>query len=178
MKENFEQCMVMLLENEGGYQEDNRDPGNHGDGYGNPGSTNWGVTAKVFAEYTGQPATREIMKALKKEDVYPVYKELYWDRIKGDDLPDGVDWTTFDFCVNSGVSRAAKTLQRIVDATADGFVGGQTIAAVEKKDAKEIVEAMYKTRQYFLEGLSTFSIYGKGWSRRNEHVKATAIDMI
>ena len=48
----------------------------------------------------------------------------------------------------------------------------------EQKDAKEIVEAMYKTRQYFLEGLSTFSIYGKGWSRRNEHVKATAIDMI
>jgi len=178
MKENFEQCMVMLLENEGGYQEDNRDPGNHGDGYGNAGSTNWGVTAKVFAEYTGQPATREIMKALKKEDVYPVYKELYADKIKFDLLPSGVDWVVFDFCVNSGVSRAAKTLQRIVDATADGFVGGQTIAAVEKKDAKEIVEAMYKTRQSFLEGLSTFSIYGKGWSRRNEHVKVTAIDMI
>ena len=41
MKKNFESCMVMLLENEGGYQDDDRDPGNHGDGYGNPGSTNW-----------------------------------------------------------------------------------------------------------------------------------------
>ena len=40
MKKNFESCMVMLLENEGGYQDDDRDPGNHGDGYGNPGSTN------------------------------------------------------------------------------------------------------------------------------------------
>ena len=29
------------------------------------------------------------MKSLTKEDVYPVYKELYWDRIKGDDLPNG-----------------------------------------------------------------------------------------
>jgi lysozyme family protein len=178
MKENFEQCMVMLLENEGGYQEDNRDSGNSSDGYGNPGSTNWGVTAKVFAEFTGQPATREIMKALKKEEVYPVYKELYWDKIKGDDLPAGVDWTTFDYCVNSGVSRAAKALQGIVSATRDGAIGKLTLAAVEKKDAKEIIDQMHSTRQNFLEGLSTFGVYGRGWTRRNEHVKDTALDML
>jgi lysozyme family protein len=178
MKENFEQCMVMLLENEGGYQEDNRDSGNSSDGYGNPGSTNWGVTAKVFAEFTGQPATREIMKALKKEDVYPVYKELYADKIKFDLLPSGVDWVVMDFCVNSGVSRAAKALQGIVSVTRDGAIGKLTLAAVEKKDKKEIVEAMHNTRQNFLEGLSTFGVYGRGWTRRNKHVKDTALDML
>ena len=178
MKKNFESCMVMLLENEGGYQDDDRDPGNHGDGYGNLGSTNWGVTAKVYAQFTGQPATREIMKSLQKEDVYPVYKELYWDRIKGDDLPDGVDWTTFDFCVNSGVSRAAKALQGIVSATKDGAIGPKTIAAVEQKNSKDIIEEMHDLRQDFLEGLSTFKHYGRGWTTRNAHVKDTALDMI
>ena len=177
MKENFEKCMVMLLENEGGYQEDDRDPGNHGDGYGSPGSTNWGVTAKVYAEYTGQPAPREIMKELKKEDVYPIYKELYWDKIKADELPSGVDWTVFDYCVNSGPSRAVKGLQASVGAQADGAIGPKTMAAVEETDTKKIIEGMYTARQYFLEGLSTFSIYGKGWSKRNEHVKHTALEM-
>ena len=178
MKKNFESCMVMLLENEGGYQEDNRDSGNSSDGYGNPGSTNWGVTAKVYAQFTGQPATREIMKALKKEDVYPVYKELYCDRIKGDELPSGVYWTTFDFCVNSGVSRAAKALQGIVSATKDGAIGPKTVAAVEQKDSKQIIDEMHDLRPDFLEGLSTFKHYGRGWTTRNAHVKDTALDMV
>jgi lysozyme family protein len=118
------------------------------------------------------------MKSLQKEDVYPVYKELYWDRIKGDELPSGVDWTTFDFCVNSGVSRAAKALQGIVSATKDGAIGPKTVAAVEQKDSKQIIDEMHDLRQDFLEGLSTFKHYGRGWTTRNAHVKDTALDMV
>ena len=120
----------------------------------------------------------ENIKSLQKEDVYPVYKELYWDRIKGDDLPDRVDWTKFDFCVNSGVSWAAKALQGIVSATKDGAIGDRTLAAVEQKDSKQIIDEMHDLRQDFLEELSTFKHYGRGWTTRNAHVKDTALDMV
>ncbi len=53
-----------------------------------------------------------------------------------------------------------------------------TIATVKKKDPKEIIDQMHTTRQNFLEGLSTFGVYGRVWTRRNEHVKDTALDML
>lgn len=71
------------------------------------------------------------MKPLNKKNVYPVYKELYADKIKFNEPPSGVDWVVFDFCVNSGVSRAAKALQGIVSATKDGLIGGKTITALD-----------------------------------------------
>ena len=42
------------------------------------------------------------MEGLTHDDVYPIYKENYWDTVRGDDLPSGVDWSTFDWAVNSG----------------------------------------------------------------------------
>ena len=49
MKKNFDHCLEMLLHHEGGFTADKFDPGNDGDGYGNQGSPNLGVTAKVYA---------------------------------------------------------------------------------------------------------------------------------
>ena len=40
MKDNFMKCLDMLLEHEGGFTADKRDPGNRGDVHGNQGSTN------------------------------------------------------------------------------------------------------------------------------------------
>jgi lysozyme family protein len=37
---------------------------------------------------------------------------------------------------------------------------------------------MHDLRQDFLEGLSTFKHYGRGWTTRNAHVKDTALDMV
>ena len=62
MKKNFDRCLEMLLHHEGGFTADKFDPGNDGDGYGNQGSTNMGVTAKVYAAFTGQPAPIEVMQ--------------------------------------------------------------------------------------------------------------------
>ena len=48
------------------------------------------------------------MKALTVEDVKPLYKKNYWDRVRGDDLPAGVDYAVFDVAVNSGDFKEAE----------------------------------------------------------------------
>ena len=177
MEGNFDKCLKMLLKHEGGYTADSRDPGNYGDGHGNPGSTNLGVTSAVYAKWTGKPAPREIMKQLTVEDVAPIYKKNYWDRNRCDDLPSGVDWSVFDMCVNSG-SRGAKILQKCIGANPDGGIGPKTLALMDGQDPKYVVEKFAELRQDFYSGLSTFKTFGKGWTRRTNETKEQSMEML
>ena len=70
------------------------------------------------------------MRALTPADVAPLYKRKYWDKIKGDDLPNGVDYVVFDAAINSGPGRAAKWLQACVGVEPDGGIGPKTLSAV------------------------------------------------
>ena len=88
MKQNFEECMARLLEHEGGYVNLAADPG---------GETNHGVTRAVYEQYVGRQVMDGEMQGLTHDDVYPIYKENYWDRLRADDLPSGVDWSCFDW---------------------------------------------------------------------------------
>ena len=49
------------------------------------------------------------MTDLLVEDVAPIYKKNYWDRVKGDHSS-GLDLCVFDFHVNAGTGRAAQIL--------------------------------------------------------------------
>jgi len=179
MKDNWEMFFDMLIKHEGGFTDDQRDNGNaKGDGHGNEGSTMLGVTAWNWAKYTGKPAPKDVMKALTKEDVKPLYKQNYWDVIKADHLPSGVDISCADLCVNAGPSRAAKILQKAVGATADGKIGKMTIAAVHDQEPKDVLDNYYYGRQKFYEGLDDFKHYGKGWTRRNKETLELALSIV
>ena len=117
------------------------------------------------------------MRDLTVEDVAPIYKKKYWDRIKGDDLPSGIDWAAFDWAVNSGTGRAAKAVQKVVGAVRDGAIGPKTLALVSKQDPKYMIQEIGKIRQEFYENLSTFETFGKGWTRRNKETTEVAMDM-
>ena len=70
-----------------------------------------------------ETVTLDQMEQLKVSDVAPIYKKNYWNRVKGDQLPSGLDLCVFDFGVNAGTGRAAKYLQKMIGATADGAIG-------------------------------------------------------
>ena len=173
MINNFERCMKMLLAHEGGFTADKRDKGN-----ANGGSTNLGVTSSVWAEWTGTEAGFDVMKALTPETVSPLYKHNYWDRVKGDNLASGVDWFLFDFGVNAGTGRAARSVQRIVGAEADGAIGNQTLIAIGDFDVKYILDKLHYSRQSFYEGLSDFQYFGNGWTRRNNETYEQCLEMM
>lgn len=169
MKENFPQCFALVLKNEGGYVDNPADPG---------GATNLGCTKAVWEQYIGHSVTKEDIKALTPNDVMPLYKERYWDTVKGDDLPIGVDYAVFDLAINSGAGKAAKTLQSALGVSADGKIGPATIAAAQAANSGEVASRICETRLAFLQGLSTWSTFGKGWGRRVAEVAQTAKNMV
>mgnify|MGYP000871377229 FL=1 len=168
MKQNFDKCLAKLLSHEGGYVNHPKDPG---------GMTNLGVTKRVYDDWIGRESTEQEMRDLTPADVGPIYKKNYWDRVKGDDLPSGVDWCAFDWAVNSGSGRPAKAIQRAVGAAADGAIGPMTLKAVAEKDPKEIIEYVFQVRQSFYESLKTFETFGRGWTRRNKETLDQALQM-
>jgi|TARA_R100001510_G_C7539862_1_gene127897 lysozyme family protein len=165
MKENFDECLKMLLHHEGGYVNHPKDPG---------GETNLGVTKRVYEKWGG---TKD-MKDLTVEDVAPIYKKNYWDKCKCSDLDSGLDWAVFDWAVNSGTGRAAKAVQKICGASQDGAIGPKTLALVKGQNTEYMIEEFGKIRQNFYESLSTFNTFGKGWTRRNSETTKKALEMV
>lgn len=168
MKHNFAESLQKLLVHEGGYVDHPDDPG---------GMTNLGVTKAVWEEWVGHPVDEKQMRNLTPVAVAPLYRAKYWNKIKGDDLPTGVDYVVFDAAVNSGAGRAAKWLQACVGVEVDGDIGPKTLAAVRAFDANQLIEDYAKRRLSFLMDLKHWSTFGKGWSRRVAEVQKTGLDM-
>ena len=102
---------------------------------------------------------------------------MYWDRVRGDDLPDGVDYVVFDTAVNSGPGRAIRFLQGCVGVEMDGAFGPRTLAAVRAANPKQVVEDYAKRRLSFMQDLPTWDTFGRGWSRRVAEVQNMAVTM-
>ena len=171
--ENYQKCLAMILHHEGGYVNHPKDPG---------GMTNLGVTKRVYEDWVGYSVSEHTMQNLTEEDVAPIYKKNYWDRIKADELPSGLDLCVFDFGVNAGTGRAAKYLQNLIGTVADGGIGPNTLKALSKYVDSEGVESAIKNyqaeRQSYYEKLKTFETFGRGWTRRVEETTESALEMI
>ena len=169
MQANYDKCLETILHHEGGYVNHPKDPG---------GETNLGVTKRVYEEFGG---TKD-MKDLTVEDVAPIYKKGYWDKMKGDDLPNGLDLCVFDFGVNAGPGRAAKYLQTMIGTVADGGIGPNTLAKlkeyVDENGIEKTIENYQQNRQRYYEKLSTFATFGKGWTRRVDETTELAKTMV
>ena len=168
-KTNWQKCLETILHHEGGFVNHPKDPG---------GETNLGVTKRVYEEWGG---TKD-MKDLTVDDVSPIYKKNYWDRVRGDDLPAGLDLCVFDFGVNAGTGRAAKYLQKMIGTTPDGGIGPATLQKlkeyVDDQGVEHTIKLYQMGRQKYYESLSTFSTFGRGWTRRVEETTDLALKMI
>jgi len=165
MKSNFEDCLARVLASEGGFSNHKDDPG---------GITNWGCTKATWEEFVGHPVSEADMRALTPDDVAPLYKRKYWDKVSGDQLPKGLDYAVFDAAINSGPRRAAKWLQEIVGVTVDGAIGPKTLEVVNTYPVQFLIAQYNDTRLQYLESLPTWSIFGKGWGNRVSSVQSVA----
>lgn len=171
MKANYEKCLKFTLAFEGGYVNHPKDPG---------GATNFGITQKVYDGYRdgiGKP--RQSVKKIAKPEYMAIYKMQYWDAVKGDRLPVGIDLVVFDYAVNSGVSRAVRAVQKVLNNPAllpptggvdqDGHLGLATEKAIQEAyatDEEKFIILYCEDRYAFVRKLRTWSTFGKGWTRR------------
>ena len=168
MKDNFDKALALVLVHEGGFVNDPRDPG---------GATMKGVTLTTFRRFFGADKTVTDLKNITQAQLDQVYRTGYWDKCSADQLPSGVDYAVFDTAVNSGPVRAAKFLQAVVGGTVDGVIGPGTLAAVDARNPAATINGFCDQRLAFLQGLGTFSVFGRGWSRRVGDVRQQALLM-
>jgi len=163
---NFTPALQRLLEHEGGYSNHPSDPG---------GPTKFGITLSDYRKYVMPKATAADVRAMKIEDAQAIYRAKYWGVLRCDDLPAGLDYAVFDYGVNSGPSRAAKVLQRLLRLADDGRITSRVIEAARRRDARELVGLLCDERLAFLQSLKIWPVFGTGWSRRVREVRAASL---
>lgn len=169
MRTNFPTVLGLVLKHEGGFVNHPQDPG---------GMTNLGVTKAVWESWVGHPVSEKDMRALTPEKVAPMYKRRYWDRVRGDELPSGVDLAVFDAAVNSGVGRGIKWLQEALDLEPDGNLTPAVLAAAEVRNPTQLVALICTYRLAYLMRLPTWPTFGRGWSKRVSNVVSEAADLM
>lgn len=153
----FEKALAFTLRWEGGYVNDPNDPGKE---------TNFGISRKAYPH--------EDIKNMTKARATEIYRRDFWNKIGGDELPDGVGMAVFDFAVNSGVRRAVKALQtglnlsRVSKLTVDGRIGPKTVEASQLKPPN-LINAIQEARGVHFKRLGKSprnKNFVKGWANR------------
>lgn len=174
MKENTDKVLKWILESEGGYSNHPKDPGK---------ATNHGITQKTYNSYqenlneTNENKVNENVKNITIEEVLDIYKKQYMIPIQFNQLPSGIDYVVLDYAINSGVRRAVKTLQQIVNTTQDGIIGLHTLAALKSLNPTQIIKEYTTKRLNFLKKLKTFKYFGPGWTKRVMNVQQKSLSV-
>lgn len=165
----YDEALRRLLDHEGGYTNHPSDPG---------GPTNFGITIYDYRKYVKPNATAADVRAMKLDEAKAIYRTKYWAAQRCDELPAGVDYSIFDYGVNSGIGRSVKVLRRVVSLPDNSsVVTDQVLNAVAGRDPKAIIVAINDERLRFLRGLKTWPVFGKGWSARVAAVKSVSLRM-
>ncbi|MBS5903670.1 putative membrane associated protein [Roseomonas mucosa] len=167
-EERFDRCLAVVLQQEGGFVNDPRDPG---------GATNMGITRDVLSAFRDRAVTVDEVRDLSRAEAREIYRARYWTPMRCAELPPGVDLGVFDFGVNAGPSRAVKLLQKAVGVMADGSVGPITLAAARALEAERLIASFSEARLAYYRSLDGFARFGRGWANRTEAVRMAALRM-
>jgi len=175
----FHACLAEVLRWEGGWSDHPRDTG---------GPTMRGVTIYRYADHMGYArpsrgtqAWERIKAELRRipdATLHDIYHRWYWQAMRGDDLPVGLDLEVFDFAVNAGHPVAIRHLQRVLGVRVDSDIGPATLGAARKGDPADLVRRYTDSRCAFYRACREFPTFGKGWLRRADGVQTAALQMI
>jgi len=152
---DFERALAFCLKWEGGdtITEDPNDPG---------GLTKFGISQKTYPN--------EDIRKLTRARAAFLYQRDYWGKARCQDLPTPVNIVHFDCAVNTGISRAAKILQKAASVNADGAIGKITLDAVHTKSPIVLAtDAIHERERFYGELVKSspnLSRYIGGWLNR------------
>ena len=158
---NFEECVSIILDHEGGYVDSPNDPG---------GETKYGISKRAYPHLP--------IADLTVADARMIYKKDYWDKIEGDRIPDYMRLLVFDCAVNQGTSRAIKFMQRSCGAGADGVIGPNTMSCLYNINVEIFLRNFCMLRHKSYTSLDGWKHYGAGWSGRLLDVLLTTMSFL
>lgn len=171
----FEDAIQAVLDHEGGFVDDPRDPG---------GATNFGISLRFLAGLADGhgdidrdgDVDAEDVRALTRAQASDLYRARVWDAQRYGEIEDqDVAGKLFDMAVNMGPRQAHKLLQdclrRFGFALArDGVFGPRSLGAVNAADPAALLPCLRGACKHFYldliarrPGLARFE---KGWLRR------------
>lgn len=185
MKENFDKSLRFVLADEGKFSDIPADKG---------GPTSLGITLKTLMDYhahfdygdfdrDGDIDIDDIRLLDEPEEASPIYRKWFWNAVKGDDLPVGVDYVTFDSAVNHGPKNAGIFLQRAVNRLKlilriDGVIGPVTIQNALGRDRQILIADTLRERDIFYRKIVAQDPiqekFFRGWQNRLSHIAINA----
>ena len=163
MADTFDTCLAFTLREEGGYMDDPADPG---------GATNMGITLATYRQWSDNSDLGPIqVQDMTERTARAIYRTLYWNPLRADALPAGVDLSVFDMGVNAGIWGSARLLQRALGFTGeevDGCIGPETLGAAAKCNARTLVNDLADRQSAYYRPLPDFPTFGTGWLNRTE----------
>lgn len=146
---NFDSAFLLVIGHEGGYVNDKRDPG---------GETKFGISKRAYPNVD--------IKNLTIDQAKKIYLRDYWNMLQLDRLPDEIRFDLFDAAVNSGLTAAAKMLQRACKVQDDGLIGSRTVEAANAINPQILDKRLSGYRLLYICDIKTLPTFGKGWVRR------------
>ncbi len=159
----FSDALPIVQKSEGGYVNHKNDRG---------GETNYGVTKATFLEAKRQRIlSKDIVNVanITKKDAEKVFKQMYWNKMHGDDLPRDLSIAVFDMAINSGPKTAIKTLQKVLGVSQNGTIGSETLLAINNYKG-DLLDDYLKAREAkylaIVKKKPTQKVFIKGWLNR------------
>jgi lysozyme family protein len=158
----YARIMNHVFRHEGGWFNHPNDPG---------GATMYGITIHDVRRYINPSAQPADVRRITRTQAAAIYRERYWNAVRGDELPAGLNQTVMDLGVNSGVGRARSFMRRAV-----GLNGvmvpftDREIQIINERARNGGNEALIRhvneQRRRFVRALGIYAHFGRGWERR------------
>jgi len=142
------------LAHEGGYVNDPNDPG---------GETNFGISRKFLDSIDHIHIN---IAELSQDEAISYYEAYFWPGYLDNVESYTLRLMLFDFGVNAGTNRAAKTFQKALRVPEDGIIGPVTLSRANRAQKLHAIKRFAEEILLFYGSLTTFKHFGKSWVRR------------
>jgi lysozyme family protein len=170
----FTPILEITFDYEGGYQNYPTDKANYSGG--KLVGTNHGISAMALEAYLGHTVTVNDILAVDKRKARQVYKELFWDKVRGDDIKDqGVAHIVFDSYIAN-----PSTSKRMVQSTLDRLNKNTYVSIPFSEDVVKKInntrpslffDTFYDERKKELSRLApSYPQFITGWTRRVDEI--------
>jgi hypothetical protein len=158
---NFKNIINNLVELEGGKSNLSYDKG---------GKTNLGITQYTYNNWNKKhnKPLKDVYK-ITRQEADQIYKEEYWNIIKGDQLPPNVAHIMLSQALLDGPQDSIRLVQKLLGLKVDGIMGSDTINKIKRLTVNgdiKLATAIANKQIYRLKTDEDADKFGKGWNSR------------